>query len=283
MEWPRGTKAPIWCASVWVALACNSEAVTPPQIFVPGEDTLGSALPCTGQYCNPSLLGIYEMHPFYRKILVTKQIAIVGSQEPADAALEAAVEIVDSMIVYRDDMWALLVEVAAFVTIMGQDEVTTDIPEHRYLRDDPSVDWDERARGLGGTPGLPITTAAEENLLCLEGDVYAGESIFVHEFAHTLHLISLNVIDPGFEAELDSVLTLARAEGKWERTYANTNIQEYWAEGVQSWFGVNQDPQDGIHNDVDTREELLEYDPRLHEMISRYFAATDWSPSCPSD
>jgi len=283
MEWPRGTKAPIWCAAVWVALACNSEAVTPPQILVPGEDTLGSALPCTGQYCNPSLLGIYEMHPFYRKILATKQIAIVGSQQPADAALEAAVEIVDSMIVHRDDMWALLVEVAAFVAIMRQDEVTTDIPEHRYLRDDPSVNWDERARGLGGTPGLPITTAAEENLLCLEGDVYAGESILVHEFAHTLPLISLNVIDPGFEAELDSVLTLTRAEGKWERTYANTNIQEYWAEGVPSWFGVNQNPRDGTHNEVDTREELLEYDPRLYEMISRYFAATDWSPSCPSE
>ena len=35
-------------------------------------------------------------------------------------------------------------------------------------------------------------------------------------------------------------------------------------------------------NHVDTRDELLEYDPRLHEVISRYFAATDWSPSCPS-
>ena len=28
-------------------------------------------------------------------------------------------------------------------------EVTTDIPEHAYLKDDPYTNWDERARGLG--------------------------------------------------------------------------------------------------------------------------------------
>ena len=28
-------------------------------------------------------------------------------------------------------------------------EVTTDIPEHAYLKDDAHTDWDERARGLG--------------------------------------------------------------------------------------------------------------------------------------
>jgi hypothetical protein len=54
---------------------------------------------------------------------------------------------------------------------MAVSEVATDIPEHRFLADDPEVDWDTRARGLGGTPGVPITTGAEENLLCLAGDV----------------------------------------------------------------------------------------------------------------
>ena len=28
-------------------------------------------------------------------------------------------------------------------------EVTTDIPEHAYLKNDPYTNWDERARGLG--------------------------------------------------------------------------------------------------------------------------------------
>ena len=300
MGWPRGTSgdgrpgrigrvlrsarlwAPIWWAPIWLALACNGEAVAPPRIFVPGEDTLGPRAPCIGPYCRESLLGIYDMHEFYRKIIVTNQVAIVGSHQVQDRALELAVEVVEEMIAARIDIWPLLVEAEAFVAVMAGNEVTTDIPEHRFLQDDPDIDWNTRARGLAATPENPITTIGEENLLCGESDRYAGESILVHEFAHSLHALAINIIDPGFDAELDSLFLLARAEGLWVDTFAHISRQEYWAEGVQSWFNANQGPQDGIHNHVDTRDELLEYDPRLHEVISRYFAATDWSPSCPS-
>ena len=37
-------------------------------------------------------------------------------------------------------------------------EVTTDVPEHEFLADDTETDWDERARGLGGTLELPISS-----------------------------------------------------------------------------------------------------------------------------
>ena len=40
-------------------------------------------------------------------------------------------------------------------------EVTTEIPEHRHLANDPNTDWNKRARGLGGAPNYPITTAGE--------------------------------------------------------------------------------------------------------------------------
>ena len=36
-------------------------------------------------------------------------------------------------------------------------EKTTDVPEYAYLKDDPNTDWDERARGLGGTLHIPLT------------------------------------------------------------------------------------------------------------------------------
>ena len=51
-------------------------------------------------------------------------------------------------------------------------------------------------------------------------------------------------------------------EGIWEGTYAATNPREYFAEGVQSWFGTNRE-NDSEHNEVDTREELVSYDTRL--------------------
>ena len=71
------------------------------------------------------------------------------------------------------------------------------------------------------------------------------------------------------------------ALGRWESTYAATDSAEYWAEGVQSWFNVNQQPQVGIHNEVDTRAELKIYDPALHSLISTIFPS-DFQPDCPA-
>ena len=57
--------------------------------------------------------------------------------------------------------------------------------------------YNERARGLGGTPAVPLGSSAEENLLCLAGDRYRGEDITVHEFAHSVHLLGLNTVSEG--------------------------------------------------------------------------------------
>ena len=62
---------------------------------------------------------------------------------------------------------------------------TTSIPEHRWLG--PS--WDQRARGLGGTLAIPISTGGEENLLCWRNrDRYPNEDIFLHEFSHGIQV-----------------------------------------------------------------------------------------------
>lgn len=64
---------------------------------------------------------------------------------------------------------------------------TTSIPEHRWLG--PS--WDQRARGLGGTLAIPISTGGEENLLCWRNrDRYPNEDIFLHEFSHGIQVLN---------------------------------------------------------------------------------------------
>jgi hypothetical protein len=40
---------------------------------------------------------------------------------------------------------------------------------------------------------------------------------------------------------------------------------------------------DGVHNDVNTREELAEYDPALYEFISGIFNDFIWTPTCPNE
>jgi hypothetical protein len=67
----------------------------------------------------------------------------------------------------------------------------------------------------------------------------------------------------------------ALADGKWKGTYAAQNKEEYWAEGVQSWFDTNRS-NDHDHNDIDTRDELKPYDPRLAALLTEVFGDNDW-------
>ena len=60
----------------------------------------------------------------------------------------------------------------------------TSIPEHRHL----GRWWDTRARGLGGTLHIPVSSGAEENLLCYSNDRYRSEDIFLHEFSHGIQV-----------------------------------------------------------------------------------------------
>jgi hypothetical protein len=177
-----------------------------------------------------------------------------------------------------------LLEHKVRVGVMGRYEGTTDIPEHHHLVNDTSINWDLRARGLGGDLELPLTTCAEENLLCYQIDKYHAEDILIHEFAHTIHLVGILGVDSTINERLQKALGKAISEGKWGNTYAATNIEEYWAEGVQDWFNVNAEVPvpDGKHCFVNTRDELKEYDPGLYAILKAYFPETTDLISCHS-
>ena len=89
--------------------------------------------------------------------------------------------------------------------------------------------------------------------------------------------------DPGFRPRVDAAFKAAREAGLWDETYAATDVLEYWAEGVQSWFDSNAtaQPANGVHNHVDTRAELLEYDPTLAALVKEVFGDTTWRFKCP--
>ena len=64
---------------------------------------------------------------------------------------------------------------------------------------------------MGGTLAIPVSTGAEENVLCLPQDRYR-EDIFLHEFSHGIHLISANTVIRGFDNRLNSLFNSARQE-----------------------------------------------------------------------
>ena len=258
-------------AGLFLVAACGD----PAEVVVP------SGPDCRTPLCDRPALEALGYHPFYQKYVDASGIPVISSEKVEDRALFVAREIVQEMLAHRADVFAAMRTRGAYVGIMARDEVTTDIPEHAHLANDPDTDWDERARGLGGTPESPITTAGEENLLCLVADRYRGENILVHEFAHAIHLIGIDQVESQIHEELRNLLASVLTLGLWHDTYAGSNPVEYWAEGVQSWFDANQSPQPGIHNHVDTRAELKEYDPLLSTIIERFMGDGSWRPKCP--
>lgn len=226
-----------------------------------------------------------NLDSFYKKYVDVNGIHIISSHRVPDSAFVKACEIVDFMTSGLPEVvLKQMVEVSTRVGIMARYEGTTDIPEHAYMENDTSLNWDVRARGLGGTLRLPLTTCAEENLLCYQIDKYHAEDILIHEFSHTIHGVGIMPLDSAFNDLLQEKLDAAIAEGKYKNTYAATNIWEYWAEGVQNWFNVNAEVKnsDGKHNWVNTRDDMKKYDPGLYEIVSRYFPDFEGSPSCHS-
>lgn len=223
-----------------------------------------------------------HLDPFYKKYMNANGIVIASSWRVPDTALVQAWKIIKFMTgALPKPVLDAMVKVKTRVSVMARYEGTTDIPEHAHLAADTTLNWDLRARGLGGDLELPLTSCAEENLLAYQIDKYHAEDILIHEFAHSIHLIGIIQVDTAINNTLENFLKLAEDEGKYKNTYARTNIYEYWAEGVQDWFNVNAEVAlpDGKHNQLNTREELKVYDPRLYELISQYFDDFEESPS----
>ena len=221
-----------------------------------------------------------SLDPFYEKYLSYKGFPIVSSGKVSDYALKEAAFLIEQMIGDREDIMGALIENKVRLAIMAPDEFTTDIPEHATL--EPKAYWDKRARGLGASQERPAVSAGEENLLNYPGDPYSIESIMIHEFAHAIHLMGLNTVDPGFQDSLEQAFNRAAIAGLWKGKYAGINPAEYWAEGVQSWFNTNRE-NDHDHNHVNTREELKQYDNELAALIESVFGDDEWVYVAPRD
>ncbi len=221
----------------------------------------------------------WQLKPFYEKHVSANGFPVIGSGQVSDAALLEAAHLIDHMLAGREDVRIALIQSRTRFVVMAPHEFTTEIPEHSDL--EPKDYWDRRARGLGATPARPAVSCGEENLLGLRGDPYHQESILVHEFAHAIHDMGLKRIDETFDERLRAIYDQAMHEGLWKAKYASTNHHEYWAEGVQSYFGTNRQ-NDHDHNHVDTREELQEYDPRLFAIIDDVFRGNSWQYTKPT-
>jgi hypothetical protein len=227
-----------------------------------GEDEPDEVDPnlCRVQPITPELRDIHG--GVYTRYASANGVPVLSTDSPQDEALRRACTLLLDLS-QRAEVLETMLDRNIGLVVMGVDETSADFPEFAA--------WgvpDSRARGLGGVPrGL----CAEENVMCDRSvDRWRGESICVHEFAHTMHLGVYNVMDSTFNSRLQTAFRAAIDAGKYANTYAASNATEYFGEGVQDWYNTNLESArpNGVHNEINTRAELEAYDPGLYEILA---------------
>ncbi len=287
---PNGTVAPGKDTIITTTLGHQFIVVGRDEKDQPVEMTVTSEVVIQGfRFDPPSKTGVPA---FYTQSISAGGFPIVASANVNPYALKEAAFIVEMMLARRPDVREAMIKSGARLCIIAHNEFTTDLPEFVRMgvgrSPDPTVRevsakdfWDARARGTGGSLTDPYATCAEENVLGYEGDPYTTENILIHEFAHNIHLRGMTNIDPTFDTRLRETYAAAMKAGLWKGKYASVNHHEYFAEGVQSWFDNNRE-NDHDHNHVNTRAELIEYDPGLAAMCKEVFGDTKLSYTKPA-
>ena len=99
----------------------------------------------------------------------------------SDDALFEAAHVVNGLLANRPDLRETLIATDLRVVVMHRTEALTDLPEKRHLQ--LKECWDKRARSSSGR----ITSCGEENVLQDDNDRFRGQSMLVHQLAHSLH------------------------------------------------------------------------------------------------
>lgn len=228
-----------------------------------------------------------KLDPFYEKYLDADGIPVTTSAKVPDAALLIARDLVLQMLSERPDLRAELIKEGARVGVMAIDEATTDLPEQRDWKKPEPTDprltecekknyaqiaamsdreyWNMRARGMGGG----YTTGAAENILGVPGTRYFGENIFVHEFSHDI-LNAVREVDPLLYQRVERAYAQAMDLKLWPGHYAQTTVDEYWAEGTQFWFNSNYAFKTEQYTVV-SADDLRSHDPALYNVLEEVY------------
>ena len=212
---------------------------------------------------------------FYTKCAYFQGMAILGNDKVDDKAFHKLIDFLGKFLAKCDpQVMPTLVKGGSHYSIIADEDGQTSLPELAFQRNDPKMDWNKRARGMGGKEA----SGGEENILEYDNDRYKGECIYLHEFSHTLDRYAFGRIDPNFRPELRAAYQSAKENGLWKNTYGIGAEAEYFAEGVQMYFDCARGgyPANGVHNEIINREGLKAYDPKLFALIDRTFGANPW-------
>jgi len=205
---------------------------------------------------------------FYAKELDYRGLKIKAPVVVSDQALIEARRRLDLMLHTMANALANLTAEGAELHIIGKDQNTSDLPEHRGAKGKPfdgDLTIDERTRGLGGL----FASCGEENLLRLPKDRYLGRDICLHEFAHTLMDYGL---DNAIRARIEDQYHSSKARGLWQTMYAGSNSKEFFAELTMWYFGTRGDYGHLAPAPLPGKQWLISYDPAACKLLDDIYS-----------
>ncbi|MCB0466136.1 MAG: hypothetical protein KDC78_10775, partial [Aequorivita sp.] len=210
---------------------------------------------------------------YYKKYINCSGIPIIGNADVPDEALQIASETVEFMLTGLGNVRNKLISDGNYVALYPEGGSIGDLPEN----------FTNNGNTGNYTNNNTLKAAASDvaSLLCRPEAGY-GHTL-VHEIAHMIDGGALRFISPASQSELSNLYNQAISSGKWNNTYASTNPQEYLAEGVTIWYGVNwigPEGGDGLRNEIGTRGQLQIYDSGLYNFINNYFNNKTAVPGC---
>ena len=189
---------------------------------------------------------------YYTKYIDAGGIAIMGNSVVMDQVFLDARDIVLKMTAKRPELQEQLSPANRHRQILLAGEYgasTMEIPEH-YKRH--RITFHSYLSVGGATYAASI--------------VFPGQmDTFVHEFAHSIHH-AIYDLEPNIEDRFIKAYEQAIALGTWKDRYAETNLLEYWAEGVWMWhYHI------GTGREFETKAAFAARDPLLAALLSEWF------------
>ena len=216
----------------------------------------------------PAVRDFFDLTPFYQQWINVGGFPVLASAEVNPYALKEAAWVIWQMIGHRPDILKALAQDRQRLSVLSIHESLGDLPEFDISSSVGFLEASSRDVAWYGA------TAAEEVLFCSDSDYCY--SFLIHEFAHAIHG-GLNRISREFDDRLRATYNAAIEKGLWLGTYAASNRDEYWAEGVGSWFHAAESD-----NPAKTRDALKAYDPSLALLIAEIFGDSDWRYTPPA-
>lgn len=206
---------------------------------------------------------------FFSKRLSFQGIPIKANQVVSDEAMDEAWQRVSRMLsdlaAKQPMLMSNLVASGVELHIIGQHQVTSDLPEFHHLKGKPLPEYngltiDQRTRGMGGR----LASCGEENLLELKADRYYGRDICAHEFAHAVRNEGMPLKNV---ALFDQQYHRSIGKGLWKGAYAASNADEFFAELTMWYFGTHGDLHMSGPKPEKGTDGLKKYDPEAYALF----------------